>query len=450
MLSLTWWRASLSILALASGQLAAPPEWVFQHAETPPEGLTWERLGAAYLGRFDWRDTGQARAPVEASRLVIAVRTDPAAAALLEELGLDPEAPLEVSGAPIPSGTGWVVMAPDPDGGGRAVLLTAEDAAGLYQTLTTSVDLLGTGWLTVANRQVQQRGPWPPAVAPAFQLARPLVTRLDRELFRLRRELVDFGSDETALMAARAFEGWRAYFEAALGPGVDLFAFYRRALAADAAQLDRAMRDFAAVDLEKLVLELEECAHELLGPRRGPAPHFVFLAGQAGGTNARSFGPDAVTGRPRVLIDVAAHTDPAALEVSLAHELVHTRQTRKSDGSLGSQAVMEGVATFLTGQLSPGHDTASLLMWSPGKLAAATERKAEILAAFARVRAEPSANSGDWLHLGRPLAAVPGAPDRCAYWVGYLAAQRWADGRKPHTYEQLLGIDPEELLRELD
>lgn len=363
---------------------------------------------------------------------MIGERSSALAAELLLALGFDAKAPLSISGTPVLKGTGLVIQAPDPDGDGRLVLMKGEDADGLHQTLTTPVDLLGRGWSIVRSREVQGRGPWPPVVAPRFAFERPLALRCDRELERLQREFGALGRDEIALLLARAFEGQRPYFAAALAPGVDLFAFHRRLLAGDAASLAR----FRDADLAALVVAIEARAKERFGERAGQAPAVAFLVGDPTSTNARTFGAAPVTGRLGILINVAAHTDLQGPSLSVAYELVPTRQLLDGE-SLAAAAVREGVAAFLAGQLVPEEDPARLLMWPTDKLAAASARVPEILAAFRVVADEPASACGDWLLLDRPLGAVPGAPDRCAYWVGYLAAVRWADGRKPHTYAQL-------------
>jgi len=137
------------------------PEWVFQHEETPPAGLAWDRLGGAYLRQFEWRDLGAKAAPAGASRMVVAERSSPLAAALLAELGLDASGALAIAGGDVGPATGLVITAPDPDGEGRVALFTGEDADGVYQTFTTQVNIAADGWLCVRGRQVVRRGAWP-------------------------------------------------------------------------------------------------------------------------------------------------------------------------------------------------------------------------------------------------------------------------------------------------
>jgi hypothetical protein len=282
-----------------------------------------------------------------------------------------------------------------------------------------------------------------------FATEAPIVLRLDQRFFEALERHRDLSGDEPVLHAARALVGYGAFFEAALGPNVDLFPFYRRLLDVDGEAVEKADKSFREADLTHVVEELYGAAKEVLGPPPGPAPEVVFLIGEPRGTNARTYGFDVATGRPRVMLNVAAHRDLDALRVSIAHELVHTFQ-RGEDSSLGSAAKREGVAVFVSGELTGTQSEAALLMWPAEKLAAAEAHQDAILTAFRSARSAPRDRAGDWLTLGHPLATVPGAPDRSAYYLGFLAAKAWRTAHPRAPLADLFDLSMEDFFAVLD
>jgi hypothetical protein len=275
----------------------------------------------------------------------------------------------------------------------------------------------------------------------------PILLRLDLDFFALTADLTAHSPDEVALVLSRRFEGERAYFQAALGNPVDLFAFHRDLLHTKQSELAEAEALSKKLRHHAMVSEFEYRLSDLIGLREGHSPAIAFLVGDPKGTNARTFGPDPVTGRNRILLNVAAHTDLTALRISLSHELVHTRQTHFGPGLL-DKAATEGIAAFLSGQMVPNQTDAQLLMWSADKLKAATDRQDAILKAFHATTQDRGADPTEWLTLHRPLQAVPGAPDRCAYWLGFLAARKWYAEHPDQGAKGLMELSATELFRD--
>jgi len=108
------------------------------------------------------------------------------------------------------------------------------------------------------------------------------------------------------------------------------------------------------------------------------------------------------------------------------------------------------VAVFVSGELTGEASDAALLMWPTEKLAAAEKRRGKLVAALLDVLDKPRESAGDWLILDRPLAAVKGAPDRAAYWLGLLAAKAWRKANPNAPLGKLLNLTPAEFFAALD
>lgn len=421
--------------------------WTYHHEKAQLPGVQWKALGKAYLGKTKYRDLGTAPAPKKGSRLVIANYKSALGAGVLTKLGLSADGGLSISGQDIPADAGLIVLSADPDGDGQLALFTGSNNQAVYQTLTVPTNMQGSGWFVVQNRKVVAKGAWPPVSPASFSLDQALVLRLDLNFFRLRRRFGALSIDDQALVLARRLAGEGAYLEAALGPGVDLFQFYRRLLSESRRESIVAHWTAIRLDADQLVAQTEAQVDSLLGARTGPSPAIAFLVGDPDGTNAKTFGEDPITGRLRVLINVLAHRDETAIRISLAHELVHTRQTRFGP-SLLDKAATEGIAALLSGRLVPNQSDAQLLMWPTSKLEAATKHQDAIYRAFLAASRDDQSDLNDWLIKDRPLRAVPGAPDRAAYWLGFLAARKWFAEHPNEGAKGLLNLTGAELFED--
>jgi hypothetical protein len=105
---------------------------------------------------------------------------------------------------------------------------------------------------------------------------------------------------------------------------------------------------------------------------------------------------------------------------------------------------------YLSQRLCAGTADHSALMWTPEKLAAAHEHRGAILAEFRRLADSRDVRKiGAFIYGDRPLRAVSGAPDRCAYYVGWLAVARWHDQHPERPLADLLKVPPAEIFAAL-
>ena len=85
-------------------------------------------------------------------------------------------------------------------------------------------------------------------------------------------------------------------------------------------------------------------------------------------------------------------------------------------------------------------DMHDLLFWSVDELAAAEQHQKEILEEFVKVRSNVK-SLDEWMYLNIPLGSVPGAPSRCAYFVGMLAFKAYVEQQElPPPVEELLSL----------
>jgi len=179
------------------------------------------------------------------------------------------------------------------------------------------------------------------------------------------------------------------------------------------------------------------------------------LVGDPRGTNARSFDADPLTGRPRVLLNLAAHASLDALKISIVHESIHTFQT-PGDGSFAARALREGEAVALTRVLLPATSAAAAMMWPEAKYATARRMREALLAAFRGTLRDCAENPthgkdavDEWLTLGHAPAQPPGAPDRSGYWIATLAAESWLAAHTDLGPRALLRCSPAEVFTTL-
>jgi len=431
-----WVLAVLGPIAVAHAQ-QSEPQWLFVRGDADRYGsVDVAKMVEVYLRGEEWKmvDSGQADGAPASSRMMVGTAADNAALRrVLEQLGVDvTEGSLRYREWPIGPGRGLILITADVDGSGDLMLFAGMDAAGVAACFSVPVDRSSRGFTVAEPRSIVYHE----AEGVHFDTSQPLVIRLDRDFDSM---VADFGDDpgaEAALCLSRGFEGYRPVFEAALGPGVELRSALRKILGSP--EVGMARGKFAGRDLADEIRRLyQRCAGEL-GPGEGPRPVYHVLYGAAHGTNARSFGPDPVTGRRRVLLNLCALRALGQFEVAVIHETVHTFQ-RTFGGRLLDQAVVEGVATLATQMLRPETTDAQALMWSEDELRAARRKQDGIIAAFLR-----SAQSTDgkaratFLQL-RPGLDRSGAPSRSGYFVGWLAARTWLAAKPQRTLRDLLG-----------
>lgn len=196
---------------------------------------------------------------------------------------------------------------------------------------------------------------------------------------------------------------------------------------------------FGERDLDQEIAALYARTLDALGARPATPARFHVAYGWAAGTNAQTtrLAPDAAA--PDVLLNLTALRTGRHFEAAAAHETVHTVQPPLAGATLLERALYEGRATYVSQRVVTDLSTADALFWSAETLQQASARRDALVAAFDALRdSTDPALVGGFLVLDRTPSAVPGAPDRCGYYLGYLAAAAWMDTSTDRTLRDLL------------
>ncbi len=444
---------SAAVLLAVPAPSQKPPAWLLVRSEAKAlEAFGWERLAKVYL-RKDYRIVRAADAAVhpKASRLVVGTPVDNALIkSLAKDLGIQYEGKrFRYDGQEFPDDAGLALVTDDPDGGGTLAVFTGATPKGAYNCVSVPVDLSRHGYVAMTFQKALRRGKVKSLKPLAVDADALRVVRLDLDLWRMRDGLQTSSLDEAALRVSRAFAGYKFVFERAVRPDIDLLAFTRRQFKEQASALEATRKRFAGADLEGLLEEADKKVVKALGGRRGPRPVVYTIVTKPGITNAQVIGKDPDTGRMRVTLNLAAFQSLEMLRLSAAHEFVHTLQ-RPHGGTLLGRSLHEGVAVYVSQQLQPGTKDHEALMWTKAKLAAANRRRGAILKAFRSLRDSRDIRKlGNFVYAGSPLRYVPGAPDRCGYYVGWLAVSAWCAKHRKRPLADLLKVDPAEIFAAL-
>jgi hypothetical protein len=265
------------------------------------------------------------------------------------------------------------------------------------------------------------------AGSPLFaQETKPVIYRVDLDLERVldaassppraedRQALLDCIREQRGLYALLGHRSPEAYAQILLRDH------------AITRELKATREYFAKRDLSAEIHRAYARVTKALGTKPLHAPRFWVAHGWSKGTNAQSRALGSKKEGARVFLNLPALARGKHWEAALLHESVHVVQGAPRGASLLDRAVYEGVATHLARRLNPEISAADALFWPQESWLAAEAHRGEILAAFAKRRAERRESAiADFIYLGRALSEVAGAPDRCAYYVGTLAVQAW-------------------------
>jgi hypothetical protein len=216
------------------------------------------------------------------------------------------------------------------------------------------------------------------------------------------------------------------------------------------AELDAARKHFAGRDVGKDVVAAYHRTCERLGRTRPRAPDFWLFHAWSRSTNARTQG----SGKPdepiKVFLNLPALARGRHFEAAIVHESVHTLQAPMRAATLLDRAAHEGVATYVSLQLVPGLSKPDAMFWPKASWDAAEQRRDAIVAAFAERRSSSKDQDlAGFVYLAQPLVAVPGAPDRCGYYVGLLMAEAWTRANPKRPLGDLLDASPTDLWKAL-
>jgi len=449
--------ATLALIAALPAQ--NQPKWLLVKSEAESgrarartmAAFGWERLAQTYC-KPDYRIVSakaakaMAKATVAANRMVAGTPQNNALVAeLAKQFGITwKDGKIHFAGGSWTEDAGVALITDDPDGGGTLVLFAGKTDEAVYNCLSVPLDLARREAVVMTFRNELHRG-----AVKGGTVAKPLgvapdklrIVRLDRELFRIRREFGDT-VDEAALRVSRAFAGYQFVFDRCLQPKVDMFRFTKQQLRQNADLLDATERRFAKVDIAALLDGVDRQVTKALGGRKGPRP-IVHVVVTGLGTNAQVIGKDPRTNRVRVTLNLAMFGSVDELRLAATHEFVHTLQ-KGSGNTLLEQSIREGVATYISQQLVKGTKDHEALMWTPEKLAAANKRKKAIVAQFTKMRGSRDARrNGGFLYAGSKLRSVAGAPDRSGYWVGWSAVAAFCAKNPKRPLSDLLTVDAE-------
>lgn len=441
--------AWLGLAQPSSGVL--PADWLIVRGteELSPE-FSYESIGAAYFPGQEVRIVGAKLCDSDpaASRLVVGVPSQNAAVAkLARPLGLELEpGQATFRGRQYGPGTGFLLVANDPDGGGLLVLATGVDPAGVLACFSVPASLSRPGFTVVRGRTRLATGPlWP--LDGREQI---VVVRLDRDLERLASACADWPRSARALRALRALRGYEYVWQALDGPHTVLHVHVRAELDDPEGQVAAVRRAFSGRDLTREIEAAYQRCCQALDRPEGPAPRVYVLADPLAKTNGKSFGPDPVDGRPQIVLNLVPLARSDDFGTVVLHECLHTFQSFGGSRAW-DRAVREGVVTLATQWLDPELGDAEALLWSESELAAAEAHREAIVEAFGAIAesADPPVLSA-WFDLDGGPREVPGAPPRSGYWVGWLAARAWHEAHPSASLSDLFAASANDLRTALE
>ncbi len=444
--------AALTIMiSCVSAQSAS--EWVLVAGDGGGvNGRTWDQIVGFYpAGLFTGVvDVDESRRDRSTHRFLVgAPVAHPLIAQLAPALGITVgDDALSWHGQTIPQGTGLALVVDDADGIGMLAIYTGVDDASVWSCFTVSIDLTRHGATIAREGQVVSR-----RSALLIDASRPSVTRLDIDWNNLVEQADREGhtASERALRIARGLVGHGAAFEAALGPRVDLPRFVAERVDAD--DVDAARKSAARRDLTAAIHALHDRTVRALGSPTTARPNYTTLYGALAGhgTNARTFGHDAVTGRPAIVLNLCALDDEVRFDVAVVHETVHAYQpTRPTPRTLVDRAVAEGVAMLVSEELCPEARDEHIFMADVDTLRTARAMRSDLTRGLRDLAAstDPDVHAR-WLQTDRSPSTIDGAPPRSGYIVGWLAARAWLDAQPERTLADLLVAEPTDVLAAL-
>jgi hypothetical protein len=205
---------------------------------------------------------------------------------------------------------------------------------------------------------------------------------------------------------------------------------------------------------DRIEIALQDVKQQLSPQTIDLAPVYQITYGYINATNAKMTGviPDTSNGAGRciIILNIGARwmLDPDVFQIAATHETWHCYSGATIDNSandLLKVTMTEGVVTYLTSRSNSTVEddhrrfaTNDLLFWSTKGQASAEQLQQDILNEFTTVRSNLDFLE-DWIYANKPLSVVPGAPSRCAYYVGLLAFQAYVDQQEhPPSAQDLL------------
>lgn len=431
-------------------------DWLLvRGAEDQYGALTLDKIGEIYLRGHSWKVVTADAIPTDYSGSLFLLGTpsgNPQLAEILEPIGLKADSGGAIwRGAPLPSGVGLIARGTS-EKGIAFTAFTGVDARSVYSCFTVSTSVTGgSGHELIRNRQ---RISWQDLKRVAGPGGRPQfadqlqVHRADQILW----QHLPAGNADAVYAAAKKLAGFQWEYQriwSGSGPQPnDLYA-YLQWLASQPESLAQTRNQYADVDLtSELAKVYSQCRTEL-GKSKFIAPQVTILVATAADTNAVTSGLDPITGRPRILINLAAIENLESLRLIAAHEFVHTFQLR-ADGTLERDLLwLEGVASCISQEMMPDTPDHVALMWSQQQLKTARQYHSLAVKEFLAAHQAGGNRLKSWFLKGRAPERNNALPDRMGYYLGWYAAKQWLtadDSRRP---ADLLQSTPQQLLETL-
>lgn len=303
--------------------------------------------------------------------------------------------------------------------------------------------LISLGSIVVVAAQDESPKPKPAVSAPK-------IYRCDLDLERAVDAAKTPASAEDRRRIQRVVEDQKGLYALFGIRSPDVYAKFLTSKHALRDDLVRTRTHFRGRDLSREVRATYAEVGRALGRVRKKAPDYWIFHGWSGATNARTMGSGKDDETIKVFLNLSALARGRHFEAALVHETTHTFQGAIPGSTLLDLAAYEGVATYVSCRLRAKLSKPDALFWSKQSFAAAEKHRTAIIAAFARVRGSArEADKAPFIYLGQPLKSVEGAPDRCAYYVGYLMVEAWVKANPKRPLGDLLRVKPADLWRAL-
>ena len=429
------------------------PRWDLVRGRADKVGsFSYERIAEVYLSETDWkivRGDEENSSPAPNRMVIGTVADNPVVQTVAQSVGIRYDGgSFHFQGERFGAGVGLAIVTADPDGEGTLLLITGSDPDGVFAGFSIPVDRDQLNSYVLARYQREiRRG----TLGLSFDLKDIHVVRLDRDFHYLRSTLEPGASrGEVALRLAQGLGGYLPVYQAAVGPQVDLVSYMNLLLSRYAKSTEVTLEKFRQRDVKRDIVKLHRLCVEKLGPAQEAAPVYYTFVGSPDGTNARTFDRDPLTGRVRVLLNLAAFQDEQSFETAIVHETIHTLQSH--DGKrLVDRAMREGVAMYLSAALLPGVADHKALMWSEEQFQAAEKYRKGILKAFRQAADSTDPNVHEqFLTLGGRIEKFPEAPSRSGYYVAWLAVKAWRAAHPKAPLGDVLSLPSDAAVISLD
>ena len=274
----------------------------------------------------------------------------------------------------------------------------------------------------------------------------PVILRLDSELELLVNRAKKLGPRESVDFLAAGLSPQKRLYATFGMPDTQEFSKFLLGMA-KYPKVDLHREAFADRDLSKEIEQAYQKCSKAFGRPLDKAPLYKVAFGYQRTTNAQMQGIDQRLGRNIVVLNRSALAPGRLWDAAIIHETWHCFQpSRGFKRTLQDRAFHEGVVTHLTQIVDPTLADHTVMLWSKAEWEAAWKRRDAIAKAFAEDRTSKEQEvMKSYMILGKPLGKVRGAPSRCGYFVGLLAARAWSEANPKKGPADLIKASADEI-----